>query len=330
MQTITVIVPVYNTEKYLRKCLDSICNQTYKNLEIVCVNDYSTDNSISVLNEYVAKDSRIKIINHRENKGASAARNSGIDVSTGEYIYFVDSDDWLDLDYIENMYKTIEKYHANMVLNTNILEEKCNKTKPFSWNAYTKKLPEGEFLDKITAINESQCMIWAHLYKREFLIKNNLRFPEGYIHEDEYFSYVSKILSDKLFAFYGPAYHYRQHSGSTMNLRHNKIYHYVKTFSLIYDFYKAHKYLNANNKIKIFRLNQMYKIETEQDFHLVKNYVMHIHDDFLEESLASSDMEKFMFKYILNSQTFEDYKAKVGTDVRFAYIRKYKLKQKVI
>lgn len=104
MPKVSVIIPVYNTEKYLRKCLDSVCNQTLSDIEIICVNDCSPDNSLEILNEYAQKDNRIKVINFEENKGVSIARNTGIDSATGEFIGFVDADDFVDLDFYEKLY----------------------------------------------------------------------------------------------------------------------------------------------------------------------------------------------------------------------------------
>ena len=93
---ISVIIPVYNAEKFLSRCLDSVINQTHENLEIICVNDESTDGSLEILQEYAAKDSRV-IIENQKNQGAPVARNRGIEIATGEYIHFVDADDWLNL-----------------------------------------------------------------------------------------------------------------------------------------------------------------------------------------------------------------------------------------
>ena len=102
MSKISVIVPVYNVEQYLPQCLDSIINQTYKNLEIICVDDGSPDNSGKILDEYAKKDKRIKVI-HQENQGVSVARNTGLDNATGKYIGFVDPDDWIEADYYETL-----------------------------------------------------------------------------------------------------------------------------------------------------------------------------------------------------------------------------------
>ncbi len=106
---VSVIIPVYNTEKYLRKCLDSVCNQTLKDIEIICVNDCSSDDSLAILQEYASQDNRIKIINFTQNKGVAIARNTAIDEAKGEYIGFVDSDDYIDLDFYEKLYnKAVE------------------------------------------------------------------------------------------------------------------------------------------------------------------------------------------------------------------------------
>ena len=109
MAKVSVIIPVYNTEKYLRRCLDSVCNQTLRDIEIICINDCSTDNSLSILEEYAGNDNRIKLIDFKENKGAAVARNTGIDMAEGKYIGFVDSDDFVDLDFYEKLYtKAVE------------------------------------------------------------------------------------------------------------------------------------------------------------------------------------------------------------------------------
>ena len=114
MNKVSIIVPVYNIEKYLAKCLDSLINQTLEDIEIICVNDGSTDNSAEILNEYAQKDCRIKIIN-QDNAGLSAARNTGINAANGEYIGYVDSDDWIDLNFYEKLYNAAKDTDADIV-----------------------------------------------------------------------------------------------------------------------------------------------------------------------------------------------------------------------
>ena len=126
MPAISVIVPIYNVEPYLSQCLDSIISQTLADIEIICVNDGSTDNSLQILQKYAAQDNRIKIIN-QPNQGLSAARNSGIDVATGEFIGFVDSDDYIAPDFYETLYTVAKKYKANIAA-SNII--KFNQKQP--------------------------------------------------------------------------------------------------------------------------------------------------------------------------------------------------------
>jgi len=111
---ISVIVPVYNTEKYLAACLDSLVNQTLKEIEIICVDDGSTDSSLKILREYEAKDSRLKVIT-QENKYAGVPRNTGIDAAAGKYVYFADSDDYCDLSLLEKAYSKLAETHADIV-----------------------------------------------------------------------------------------------------------------------------------------------------------------------------------------------------------------------
>ena len=121
MIKLSVIVPVYNVELYLRECLDSIINQTLKDIEIICIDDCSSDNSYGILEEYSKKDNRIIIFRNQENMSAGPSRNIGIRVSQGEYITFVDSDDFLDKNYYELLYNTAKEYDSDIVNTSNIL-----------------------------------------------------------------------------------------------------------------------------------------------------------------------------------------------------------------
>ena len=112
---VSVIIPVYNVEQYLKQCLDSVVNQTFKDIEIIIVNDCSPDNSLQIINEYQQKDSRIVLVDLKENVGLGFSRNEGMKVAKGKYITFVDSDDWVTKDYVEILYNTIEKYQYDVI-----------------------------------------------------------------------------------------------------------------------------------------------------------------------------------------------------------------------
>ena len=143
--TISVVVPIYNTSIYLSKCLESLINQTYKDIEIICINDGSTDNSLEILNKFQKKDNRIKIIT-QENQGLSAARNKGIVEANGEYISFIDSDDWVDLDFFEKLITALEKEHADIAAGS-IIRARKTFSKPRI--KYEKEIIAQTFEEKI-------------------------------------------------------------------------------------------------------------------------------------------------------------------------------------
>ena len=199
---VTIIVPVYNVEKYLRKCLNSIVNQTYKNIEIICVDDGSPDNSIDILNEFAEKDQRVKVI-RQENQGLSGARNAGINNATGKYIMFVDSDDWIKLNMIELMTNKIEKENLDLVIcgryhyiNGIKKEINLNKIKEVLEN---KILNGKEYFKVITSkTNLFTASAYNKLYITSLIKEKNLFFPKGKLYEDLLFVFQYIYDSNKI------------------------------------------------------------------------------------------------------------------------------------
>ena len=183
---ISVIVPVYNVEKFLVKCVDSILAQTYTNLEIILVDDGSPDNCPAICDELAKKDNRIKVV-HKENGGLSSARNAGLDIAKGEYIGFVDSDDFIAQDMYEYLYNLIEKHNVEVSqiqsydvdINYNVLDDGCDQN-------------QGEVLNNLQNISnilqrKGTIGVVFNLFKKEFI--GNLRFKEGFYNEDMLFDY---------------------------------------------------------------------------------------------------------------------------------------------
>ena len=178
MSKISVIIPVYNVEKYLEKCLDSVINQTFQDLEIICINDGSTDNSLKILEKYKSIDARIKIIS-QENKGLAAARNVGFNIAKSDFVYFLDSDDWIHETLIAKAYESITKNNSDIVL--------FDVTNVYN-NSFIDVHRAGLFIKKYHLENfkfSTQPEIayhtptaWSKLYRKSFLIKHNLLFPE--------------------------------------------------------------------------------------------------------------------------------------------------------
>ncbi len=178
---ISIIVPVYNTEKYLTTCLDSLINQTLKDIEIICVNDGSTDDSLKILKEYARKDSRIKILS-KENEGLSAARNDGLRAASGDYIGFVDSDDWIDLDFYEKLYTAAAKYNSEAAC-ANIMRFGKNKEKHRLKYVKEEFFTDNEAKLKAAGIPLNN-YVWNKIYKKESLVKLDIPFIEGKAYED--------------------------------------------------------------------------------------------------------------------------------------------------
>ena len=179
---ISVIVPIYNVEEYLNKCLDSILHQTFTNYELILIDDGSTDSSGQIADEYVAKDDRIKVI-HKKNGGLSDARNCGLDKATGRYICFIDSDDWIEDTYLEELFSLAKDQEADIVI--------CNYFKNSGDISVTQPTdPEIVIQSGVDAIDNiyskrygEYVVAWNKLYRKE--IFENLRYPVGMIHEDE-------------------------------------------------------------------------------------------------------------------------------------------------
>ena len=205
MIKVSIVVPVYNVEKYLKESLDSAVNQSLKDIEIIAVNDGSTDNSSEILKVYEEKYSNFKVIN-QENKGLSGARNTGIVECKGEYIYFLDSDDYIDLNSMEYCYKEAKKDNLDILTfdaetfldeQSNIAE--INKEGFYRENLIESKTMSGEeFYIYSNRKGAYRAPVWLNFYKREFIEKNNLIFYEGIVHEDEIHTSKSFILAKKI------------------------------------------------------------------------------------------------------------------------------------
>lgn len=172
---ISVIIPVYNTEKYLERCINSVVNQNFRDIEIIIVNDCSEDDSLKIIDKYKNKDKRIKIINKIKNEGLSAARNSGIEIATGEYILHIDSDDWIEQGYLNDTYEIAQKNNADIVITDFYIDYDNGKI------IYCRDQNIEKATGKITLekcfLGEGYICVWNKLIKRDLYIKNNIRHP---------------------------------------------------------------------------------------------------------------------------------------------------------
>ncbi len=224
---ISVIVPVYNVERYISQAIESVIRQTYNNWELLLIDDGSTDESGQIIDKYSSNDSRIKSL-HQTNKGASAARNLGIEHASGKFFFFLDSDDYLPSDALMHLISHQKKADADMVIGD--FELGVNgKIYPYKHPAcYNKVQFINDFLASFWVI------IWGSLVKASIFVKNNIRFPEGVIYSEDFYTILLVLLS----------------SGRIINCRHT-VYHY-----------------NRDNELSVTHQECLTKITNERDIYL--------------------------------------------------------------
>ncbi len=281
---ISVIVPVYNVEKYIRRCLDSIFAQTFTDWECICVDDGTPDNSGKICDEYAQKDSRFVVI-HKENGGVSSARNAGLEVARGEWICFCDSDDWVEREFFEKMLKTENADKAEIIV--------CGAKDTLGLNTFLidKKIEKTEWNNALCALFPS---VWAKLYRREIIDRNSLRFPLGIkLGEDTFFTY--SYLANVRSILYADGNWYNYFVSNTESACHNlseteilgfkntveKLENYIKEKNRLNDFSGSLYNLKLNVKNRfLFSLKKA-------DFDSWRNVFSEINAEILEKEKSS-------------------------------------------
>lgn len=237
---ISVIIPVYNVEKYLPQCINSVLEQSYQNFEIILVNDGSKDTSGAICDNYSKKDSRIKVI-HQENAGASAARNTGLKIVSGEYVYFLDGDDWLERNAFEEMVKSMQKEQTDFVFFDaySIDENSGNISKKHYSHKETYKNGKGhEIMKQLLTNKEFHVAPWSMFFRTKFLMQSKIYFEEGIIYEDMLFAYQVFSMAQKV--AYVPAYlyfrRYRENSVMTSKVVQKNFVSAVKVYEQVRDY----------------------------------------------------------------------------------------------
>lgn len=317
MSKISIIVPVYNSSKYLNKCLDSIINQSYKNIEIICINDGSTDKSLDILNEYKKIDDRVCVYTIK-NSGVSCARNYGIKKSSGKYIMFIDSDDYIELDMIDRMMGTLLDEKVDIVRCNNFVEyfDKTIIEEYYLKNKLINKIDSNIIDDIITSKLLTYCCVL--LVKKDILMKTNLFNTNLKIYEDRVF-YLELFLKAKSIYFMEDVlYHYViNNSSCTQSYKNvtNHLFDTIKGWKIIDDILKDNNfddlkivlntkylcmimgYLFASYKYNTKGFSKIYnKVITNDDF----NKIICLYDDreyslYIKTSIFLIKNNKYVF-----------------------------------
>lgn len=245
---ISIIVPVYNVEKYIRRCLDSITAQTFTDWECICVDDGTPDASGKICDEYAQKDSRFVVI-HKENGGVSSARNVGLDMAKGEWICFADGDDWIEMDCFEKVQREMCNEECDLI-QWGVEKDDINGK-----YIMEEKFPAGTYLFEE---NTSQFCpgVYNKLIKREIIENNKIRFPEGIkLSEDRYFSFLCYVCSKKIKSLDYVFYHYIQNNNSvTHNITASHIMDEIKVIQMMEEY--VYKTISESNSYNQFLVSQ--------------------------------------------------------------------------
>lgn len=232
---VSIIIPIYNSEKYLIPCLKSVSNQTYKNLEIILIDDGSTDNSYKICQEYSFKDKRIKLV-HKQNEGVSLARNCGLELSSGEYIIFVDSDDYIEPELVEICIKQQITTRANLITFGYYHGKNC-----FIENKKGGEISQIDFAKKIEGYKSSILgFLWNKVFLADIIKSNSLQFKaDAALCEDDLFCHEYLAHCTKIWYIPQALYHYEIHEDSFTNAKiTSKIFSVFNVYKIIIDFCK--------------------------------------------------------------------------------------------
>lgn len=301
MPKVSILVPIYNQENYLKQALDSLIIQTLDDIEIIAINDGSTDNTTRILQEYRFKDKRIKVIN-KENSGYGASMNIGIENASGEYIGILEPDDFVETDMFENLYKLAKENNADLVKSDhysyttkNNQSRKCGLISPLKANKNTNIAADITLLKIVPSI-------WSAIYKREFLNNNNIRFLEtpGASYQDTSFFFKTMALAKNVVLTDKAYIHYRtDNENSSVNSKD-------KIFAICDEYDEITKFLNKNPNIK--RIANDYKLKIQYRAYMWN--LMRLNEEFFDEfiEMFSSTFKEFYVNGEINKEFYKKVK----------------------
>lgn len=320
---ISVIIPVYNVEEYIRKALDSVVNQTLEEIEIICINDCTPDNSFEIVKEYAKNDERFVLLEMETNQGQGIARNRALDIAKGDYIMFLDPDDWFELDAFEKAYNQISKNQNDMVFfNLYIQKEKNKKSYKKELNRTRlqafRQIKENQHLNllEIEDIWLTTCWTVVQIYSRQFLNTNQIRFSNNRFAEDLLFFTKAITYSNNVSILDEPLYTYREEA-IKKNLNYTKYYDDVlATKALAYETVLKNGSKNLINNFIVYQINSdLYwlKVFSQKNKNIRADFFKQVKEKFAKISMENSEeiLKKSFrygdFKLILKCKTYEEY-----------------------
>ena len=324
MPKVSIIIPFNNVENYISECLDSVLNQTLKDIEVICINDASTDKTLKIVKQYANKDERIKLIELSERKGQGYARNRGIEIATGEYIGFVDSDDFIKHDMYDVLYNKAKENDNDITMCQSV--EYDDVTGKYIQSDYYSLAPLNSFSDNVFTAEDSKQVIldinvalWNKIYKRSYLLGIGEKFPEGFIYEDLPFFFGTYLPAKKIQVVWQEFYVYRvNRKNSTMQQFNNKILDRLPMVSLTYEKMKNTPFLDDMKKsLQGWIINDLFHRYSLLKEHYQKEFFFLMKKVF--QNLEIENVEDVYWKRVYHFQgyllvmnnSFEDFNQKV-------------------
>ncbi len=324
MPKVSIIIPFNNVESYISECLESVLNQTLSDIEVICINDASIDGTLDIVKKYADNDSRIKLVELSERKGQGFARNRGIEIASGEYIGFVDSDDFVKLDMFESLYNLAKENDNDITMCQSL--EYDDVTRQYIQSDYYSLLPLMNFYNNVFSAEDSKNVIldinvalWNKIYKRSYLFGLGEKFPEGFIYEDLPFFFGTYLPAKRVQIVWKELYVYRvNRKNSTMQQFNNKILDRVPMVSLTYEKMKNTPYLlDMKKSLQGWIINDLFHRYTLLKEHYQKEFFFLMKKVF--QNLEIEDINDSFWKKVYHFQgyllvinnSFEDFNQKV-------------------
>lgn len=300
MPKVSVIVPVYNVQKYIRQCLDSLLVQTFKDIEIICIDDGSTDKCGQILDEYASKDGRVKVI-HKENTGYGHTMNCGLDLATGDYLAIVESDDFVEADMVEKMYLAITQSDAEIV-----------KARHYDYQAgkdtlcdLLQEFPKHQVINsgEYPGILKLAHTIWSCMYKREFLVDHHIRFHEtkGASYQDISFAMQCWIKAERVYFIEDAFLHYRNDNPDSSMHNPNKIFCVFEEYGWLEEMFKTYweehpvieKYFVRQKYMDYF--SHYYRVAMQFQYAFLLRFSEELEKDIVEKRLEQAYYDSYVW-----------------------------------
>lgn len=299
---VSVIMSLFNVEKYMNTAIDSVLNQTLQDIELICINDGSVDNSLQIAQDYAKKDSRVTVLTYEDTKGQAYARNRGMDIAKGKYIGYVDGDDWVEPDMFEKLYNDAEKNGCEISFCGAALYDELVQKYDYKNVYYNLDLIPTSFDNRVFHHSETKSLLtgcinvalWNKIYRTDFMNKYNIRFPEYFIYEDMPFFYDAWFKADKISMIRDCCYYYRiNRSGSTMAKVGSKVLDRVEMVALTYEMFKELPYYEEiKTQVNAWIIDDLFHRYTLVEAKYKKEFFFLMKKLFKNLDLENVDMEE--------------------------------------